>query len=198
MAVLLLCYVVVEVVAVGAVGAALGFLPTVGLLLAGAILGSWLARREGGRAFRAFMATAGSGKPAHTEITDGLLVALGGVLIMLPGFVSDVAGLLLLLPSRGLVRKAWLRKAERDAQRHGVNTRTPMGGPAFGQPSFGQQSFGQRSPGQRRETIVVDSEVVDTDDRNNPSASNDGNNPSAGNGGNGKFGPSQPGFGMSK
>lgn len=183
MAVLLLCYVVAEVVAVGAVASALGFLPTVGLLLAGAILGSWLARREGGRAFRAFMATAGSGKPAHTEITDGLLVAFGGVLIMLPGFVSDVVGLLLLLPSRGLFRRAWLRKAERDAKRHGGYARPSMGGSPFGQQAFGS------SAGQRRETIVVDSEVVDSDDREG------GDGPSSGNG---RFGPSQPGFGMSK
>src|SRR5699024_10386089 len=146
MAVLLLCYVVAEVVAVWAVGSAIGFLPTVGLLLAGAILGSWLARREGGRAFRAFAATARAGKPAHTESTAGLLVALGGVLIMLPGFVSDIAGLLLLLPSRSLFRRAWLRKAERDAQRHGGHRGTPMGGPVFGQ-QFG--AYGE----QRRQTI---------------------------------------------
>jgi len=182
MAVLLLCYVVAEVVAVWAVGSAIGFLPTVGLLLAGAILGSWLARREGGRAFRAFAATARAGKPAHTEITDGLLVALGGVLIMLPGFVSDFAGLLLLLPSRSLFRRAWLRKAERDAQRHGGHRGTPMGGPVFGQ-QFG--AYGE----QRRQTIVVDSEIVESPENT------DGNNPSSGTG---RLGRGQPGFGMSK
>ena len=173
MAVLLLLYVVAEVAAVWVVGSLIGFLPTVGLLLAGAFLGSWLARREGGKAFRAFTETARAGRPAHTEITNGLLVALGGVLIMLPGFVSDVAGLLLLLPSRGLFRRAWLRKAERDAERHGVRMGAPMGA---------QQPFGQP-----RETIVVDSEVVDHDDQRDQ------------HGRHGKLGPDgQPGFGMSK
>jgi len=187
MAVLLLCYVVAEVAAVWAVASALGFLPTVGLLLAGAILGSWLARREGGRAFRAFMATARAGKPAHTEITDGLLVAFGGVLIMLPGFVSDIAGLLLLLPSRSLFRRAWLRKAERDAQRHGVGSpRGPaMGGPAFG-PRFGPQAGGQGR------TIVVDSEVVDASGSAGSADSTDRTTD------NGRLGPGHPGFGMSK
>src|SRR5699024_12262839 len=104
MAVLLLCYVVAEVAAVWAVASALGFLPTVGLLLAGAILGSWLARREGGRAFRAFMATARAGKPAHTQITDGLLVGCCGWLRMLPGFVCDMSGLLMLVATRCLCR----------------------------------------------------------------------------------------------
>lgn len=184
MAVLLLLYVVAEVAAVWAVGSLIGFLPTVGLLLAGAFLGSWLARREGGKAFRAFMETARVGKPAHTEITNGLLVALGGVLIMLPGFVSDVAGLLLLLPSRGLFRRAWLRKAERDAQRHGVR----MGSPIGAQQPFGQQPFGQ----QPRETIVVDSEVVDREDQK------DQQDQHGRQGRHGKLGPGQPGFGMSK
>lgn len=190
MAVLLLLYVVAEVAAVWVVGSLIGFLPTVGLLLAGAFLGSWLARREGGKAFRAFMETARAGKPAHTEITNGLLVAFGGVLIMLPGFVSDVAGLLLLLPSRGLFRRAWLRKAERDAARQGVRMDAPIGAQQqFGQQPFGQQPFGQ----QPRETIVVDSEVVDRGDQKDQKDQKDQH------GRHGKLGPgSQPGFGMSK
>jgi UPF0716 protein FxsA len=114
MAVVFLLYVVAEVAAVWAVNWALGVVATLGLLLAGAILGSWLARREGARAGRAFMATARSGRSPHAEITDGMLIGLGGLLIMLPGFVSDVAGLLLLLrPTRGVLRRAWLRRAER-------------------------------------------------------------------------------------
>lgn len=114
MAVALLLYLVVEVAAVWAVSSAIGVLGTLGLLLAGAVLGSWLARREGARAARAFLATARAGRPAHNEVTDGMLVAFGGVLIMVPGFVSDLAGLLLLFsPTRAVVRRAWLRRAER-------------------------------------------------------------------------------------
>jgi len=139
------------------------------------------------------MATARAGKPAHTEITDGLLVALGGVLIMLPGFVSDIAGLLLLLPSRSLFRRGWLRKAERDAQRHGVGS--PMGS-AMGGAVFGTRS-GPHDAGQPR-TIVVDSEVVDT----SGSTGTAGNSGSAGNTGastdSSRLGPGHPGFGMSK
>ncbi|NIJ15029.1 UPF0716 protein FxsA [Saccharomonospora amisosensis] len=114
MAVVFLLYVVAEVAAVWAVASAIGLLPTLGLLLAGAIVGSWLARREGGKAARAFMATARSGRSPHAEVTDGMLVGLGGLLILLPGFVTDFAGLLLLLPpTRGFARRAWLRRIER-------------------------------------------------------------------------------------
>jgi UPF0716 protein FxsA len=139
MAVLFLLYVVAEVAAVWAVSSVVGVLGTLGLLLAGAILGSWLARREGTRAARAFMATARSGRSPHAEVTDGMLIGLGGLLIMLPGFLSDIVGLLMLLPpSRGVLRRAWLRRAE--------------------------QRMGAR-PSDR--VIVVDSEVV-PDDENHP------------------------------
>ncbi|MGA6163063.1 FxsA family protein [Amycolatopsis magusensis] len=141
MAVVFLLYVVAEVAALWAVGSAIGVLGTLGLLLAGAFLGSWLARREGGKAARAFMETARSGRSAHNEVTDGMLIGLGGLLIMLPGFVSDVAGLLVLLPpTRGIFRRAWLRRIEKRAM-SAPNVRSPFQGGV----------------------IVVDSEVVDTE-----------------------------------
>jgi UPF0716 protein FxsA len=119
MAVLFLLYVVAEVAAVWAVSSAVGVLGTLGLLLAGAILGSWLARREGARAARAFMTAARAGRSPEVEVTDGMLVGLGGLLILVPGFLSDIAGLLLLLPpSRGVVRRGWLRRAEKRMTAH--------------------------------------------------------------------------------
>lgn len=114
MAVLLLLYLIAEIAAIWVVGSAVGALWTIVLLLAGAFIGSWLARREGGKAMRAFLGAAQSGKPGHRELTDGMLIALGGLLILIPGFVTDIAGLLLLLPpTRPLFRRAWLRRMER-------------------------------------------------------------------------------------
>lgn len=127
MAVVFLFYVIAEVVAVWAVGSALGVFATIGLLLAGAVLGSWLARREGSRAARAFLATARAGRPAHAEITDGMLIALGGLLILLPGFVSDLAGFLLLLPpTRAVFRRRWLHRIERRGTAYANRTRGPV------------------------------------------------------------------------
>lgn len=113
MAVVLLLYLVTEVAAIWAVASTVGALWTIALLLAGAFIGSWLARREGGKAARALFAASRAGESGHKEITDGMLIALGGLLILLPGFVTDVAGLLLLLPpTRALFRRKWLRKLE--------------------------------------------------------------------------------------
>lgn len=114
MAVVLLLYLVVEVAAIWAVGSLVGPLWTIVLLLAGALVGSWLARREGGKAIRALMAAARAGESGHQQVTDGMLVALGGLLIFLPGFVTDILGVLVMVPpTRTLLRRAWLRRLER-------------------------------------------------------------------------------------
>ncbi|WP_329053671.1 FxsA family protein [Amycolatopsis sp. NBC_01488] len=127
MAVAFLLYVFAEIAAIWAVGSAVGVLGTLGLLLAGAFIGSWLARREGAKAMRAFMETARAGRPAEKELTDGMLVGLGGVLILVPGFVSDVIGLLLMLPpSRAVARKLWLRRLEKRAVRFANQRRGPV------------------------------------------------------------------------
>lgn len=127
MAVAFLLYVLAEVAAIWAVGSAVGVLGTIALLLAGAFLGSWLARREGGKAARAFMETARAGRSAHVEVTNGMLIGLGGLLIMVPGFVSDALGLFLLLPpTRAVVRKLWLKRMERRMMAHVNNQRSPV------------------------------------------------------------------------
>ena len=80
------------------VGQVIGALPTIGLLVVVSVLGAGLLRREGARSWRAFReVTARGGVPAH-EVADGALVLLAGALLVTPGFVSDVFGLLLLLP----------------------------------------------------------------------------------------------------
>ncbi len=127
MAVVFLLYVLAEVAAIWAVGSVVGVLGTIALLIAGAFAGSWLARREGGKAMRAFVTTAQSGRNPEKELTDGMLVAVGGVLIMLPGFVSDVLGLLFLLPpTRSVARRMWLRRAEKRAIRYANQRRGPV------------------------------------------------------------------------
>ncbi|WP_326945316.1 FxsA family protein [Amycolatopsis sp. NBC_00348] len=127
MAVAFLLYVFAEIAAIWAVGSAVGVLGTLGLLLAGAFIGSWLARREGAKAMRAFIETSRAGRSAEKELTDGMLVGLGGVLILIPGFVSDVLGLLLMLPpSRAVARRLWLKRMEKRALKFANQRRGPV------------------------------------------------------------------------
>jgi UPF0716 protein FxsA len=111
-----LLYLVVEIVALVALGSTIGVGWTLLVLLAGSVLGLLLARREGVRAAQAIAKAVTNRQVAHVEITDGLLVAVGGVLLFLPGLVTDVAGLLLLFPpTRSLARRRLVRAAEERA-----------------------------------------------------------------------------------
>lgn len=108
-----LLYLVVEIVALVALGSAIGLGWTLLVLMAGSVLGLWLARREGVRAAQALAEAVNNRRVPTAEVTDGMLVAAGGVLLFLPGLVTDLAGLLLVLPpTRALVRRRLVRAAE--------------------------------------------------------------------------------------
>ncbi|WP_214407932.1 FxsA family protein [Pseudonocardia lacus] len=111
-----LLYLVVEIVALVALGSVIGLTWTLVVLLAGSVLGFWLARREGLRAAQALGRAVSERRVPHQELTDGMLVAAGGVLLFVPGLVTDLAGLLLLFPpTRSLVRGRLVRAAEKRA-----------------------------------------------------------------------------------
>ena len=99
-------YVIVQV------GGAIGVLRTIALLLAISLAGAWLVRREGTRAWRAVQVALAEGRMPGSEIVDGALVLAGGVLLLTPGFITDAAGFLLVVPpTRALVRRltrVWL------------------------------------------------------------------------------------------
>ncbi|MTV26490.1 FxsA family protein [Nitriliruptoraceae bacterium ZYF776] len=100
-ALLVLLFVVVPVVELAVilqVGQLIGTLPTVLLLIADSVLGAWLLRREGRRAWGQFRTAVQSGRWPGDEVTQGALVIVGGTLLLTPGFVTDGLGLLLLLP----------------------------------------------------------------------------------------------------
>src|SRR3954452_4041008 len=87
------------------VGQAIGVWWTIGLLLLDSILGSWLMRHQGRSAWRRFNAALQEGRVPTREVLDGALVIFGGALLLTPGFISDVVGILLLLPpTRAVVR----------------------------------------------------------------------------------------------
>ncbi|MFY0409496.1 FxsA family protein [Solicola sp. PLA-1-18] len=98
---------VVELVVLIAVGQQIGLLATLGLLAAGVVVGWLVVRREGARALGAVREAARSGGRPDTDLSDRALVFVSGLLIMTPGFVTDVLGLLLWLPPvRRLMRRA--------------------------------------------------------------------------------------------
>lgn len=89
------------------VGQVLGVLPTLALLVADSALGAYLLRREGAKAWRALRAALADRRIPGREVADGALVVFGGALLLTPGFLTDVLGLLCILPpSRAVLRRA--------------------------------------------------------------------------------------------
>lgn len=106
---ILLALVAVEIYLVIVVGGWIGALPTILLLVASSALGGYLLKREGARAIRAVRQAQTERRAPHKELADGILVFLGGLLLLLPGFLSDIAGLLCLFPpTRALLRTGLL------------------------------------------------------------------------------------------
>lgn len=88
------------------VGHLIGAPLTIVILFAEAVLGGWLLRREGSRAWKALTDAVQRGSLPVDQATDAALVLVGGVLLMLPGFLTDVFGLVFLLPfTRPLARR---------------------------------------------------------------------------------------------
>ena len=97
--------VLAELVVFVAVAVWIGIGWTVLAMLATSVLGSMLLARQGVRALTELRDRARSRQPAGRELGDAGLVAVGGLLMVLPGFLGDLLGLLCLLPlTRGLVR----------------------------------------------------------------------------------------------
>jgi UPF0716 protein FxsA len=101
-----------------AVGDWIGLVPTLILLLVVSVTGAWLAKREGLAAWRRLQLALSQGRMPTVEVTDGAMILLAGALLLTPGFLSDVLGILLLLPpTRAIARRQLPRLAERRLRR---------------------------------------------------------------------------------
>jgi UPF0716 protein FxsA len=98
MLILLILWPLAELVAIVAVANAIGVLLTFLLLLAGVPVGVWALRSQGAAVWRRAADAIATGKPPGRHLIAGALVVAGGTLLILPGFISDVLGLALLLP----------------------------------------------------------------------------------------------------
>ena len=138
-----------EIWTIVSVGQVVGPWWTIALLLADGVVGSWLVKREGGRAWRAFGEALQSGRMPHREIADGVLILVGGTLMITPGFLSDVLGVVMILPFTRPLGRALLARA--------IGRRLAA---TYASGSFpGAATAGSRRP--PRQGDVVQGEVVD-------------------------------------
>ena len=92
------------------VGEAIGLWPTLALLLADALLGSFLLKHQGRGAWRRFNEALAQRRFPGKEVVDGLLIVVGGTLLLAPGFITDIFGLLLLIPPTRAIVRSILRR----------------------------------------------------------------------------------------
>lgn len=100
---------IVELYVIIKVGGLIGVVPTLALLLADAVLGSLLLRHQGRGAWRRFNQALAERRFPGKEVADGLMIAVGGTLLLTPGFITDIFGLLLLVPPTRAIARRLLR-----------------------------------------------------------------------------------------
>lgn len=100
---------VIEVYLIIKVGSLIGALPTVVLLLAISLAGAWLVRRQGFEIMRRIQAEMAAGRLPAAELLDGALVLVGGVLLLTPGFFTDLLGLFFLVPVTRTILEQFIR-----------------------------------------------------------------------------------------
>ena len=141
---------IVEIYVIIQVGQAIGALWTIVLLIADSVLGTLLMKAQGRAAWRRFNEALAAGRVPAREVVDGALVIFGGAFLLTPGFVTDICGVLLLLPpTRAVIRGILARR---------LTMRVVSRAPRFGRPS-------QAGPGADQD---VDGHATEIDPRRLP------------------------------
>ena len=150
--------VIAEITVFVLVAKAIGWGWAVVLGLATMVVGGLLVKREGVRAWRSFRDTVNAGRPAGGEVTHGLTGLLGAILLIVPGFITDAAGLLLLAPP---VRAFTGRQVRRVAERR---ISTAAAGGLFGPRLVQAERVPETAPAAERTATggdVVEGEIID-------------------------------------
>jgi UPF0716 protein FxsA len=158
LAVLFVVVPVVEIYFLVQIGQVIGAWWTIALLIADGILGSYLVKHEGSRAWRALQEALSTYRMPSKELADGALILVGGTLLLAPGFITDVFGFFLVLPfTRPVARRILAHVIARKLRNGGSGGSS--GGPWYGGPGpDGDDPRTRRRPGPES---VVQGEVVD-------------------------------------
>jgi UPF0716 protein FxsA len=110
---LLIAWPIAELVVAIEVARAIGVLAMIALLLLSWPLGTWALRSQGRLVWRRLAVAVSEQRAPGRELIDGALVLIGGSLLIVPGFITDVLGLLCLLPpTRFLLRSRFVRSLQ--------------------------------------------------------------------------------------
>lgn len=111
LAALFLAVPITEIYVIVQVSHEFGFANTLGVLVLVSVLGGWLMKQQGMAVLHRVQAQLARGHVPGRELVDGLLILVAGALMLTPGFVTDLVGLLLLAPpTRAVLRGALIRR----------------------------------------------------------------------------------------
>jgi len=92
------------------VGSLIGGWNTVFLVILTGLFGAWMAKQQGVQVFRMVQFQLARGQMPTETLIDGALVLIGGILLLLPGFISDVIGLIFLIPYTRMILRHLLKR----------------------------------------------------------------------------------------
>lgn len=151
-AVLFLVIPILEIYFLLKVGDIIGAFPTIILVVLTAVIGAGLLRQQGLSTLARLQQNMGQGKLPAQELIEGVLLAVGGALLMTPGFLTDTIGFLCLIPfTRKFIAQNIMRRSA-DKFKAGVNAQ--MGG-------FTYQSYSDRTP---HDPNVVEGEFTEVEE----------------------------------
>ena len=93
-----------------AIGGQIGILPSIGLVILTGIVGASLARSQGLQTLGRIRDSFQQGVVPGEELINALLIAIAGIVLLTPGFLTDAAGLFLLIPATRTLCREWLKR----------------------------------------------------------------------------------------
>jgi UPF0716 protein FxsA len=124
--VIAVAYMLAEIAGFILVGETIGVLPTLGLIVLGMVAGTALLRRQGISTLRKVQGELSAGKTPARSLAEGAAQAAGALLIIVPGFVSDLIGIALFVPPvRELLWRAIRRRSQVRTVRHASGATRP-------------------------------------------------------------------------
>ncbi|MCB9070198.1 MAG: membrane protein FxsA [Calditrichae bacterium] len=100
----------VEMLILIKLGEAIGFWPTMAMVVVTGIIGASLAKAQGFLALNRIRSELNTGKLPADELVDGLLILIGGIVLLTPGLLTDLAGFSLMVPAIRTVIRKWLQR----------------------------------------------------------------------------------------
>jgi len=161
---LFLLWPLVEIALFVTVGGSIGLLWTLVVILGSGALGVWLLRRGGVKSAAEMRRGLHVVRGGLGKVADDVLVMLAGILLILPGFLTDALGLLLLVPPVRALLMFWAAKRVADKLRAAGH---PLDGRAEGMDT----GFGASATARGRPDVIIDGEFieVENDPRRPPS-----------------------------